>query len=135
MSNGEPDLFKEVLPSLMRFKTDPFPDDAMKESYFNNKSFIINRTLSMYMDCILPANMMNMNYHIGGKLKYDYIINILRGYRRPHNYVKAIKYDELDVIKNYYGVSNAKAKEYAKLLSRDQIEEIKKLLYKGGVNK
>ena len=38
----------------------------------------------------------------------------------------------LDIIKEYYGYSNSKAKEALNVLSKDQIDEIKTSLKKGG---
>lgn len=119
----------------MRFKNEVFEDEETKEKYMTEKSFIINRVMSMYLDCVIPANMMNLNYHIDGKLKFDFYLNTIRGYKRPFNYASKIKYDDLDIIKEYYGISNAKAKEYHNILTPEQIEEIKHRLNKGGVNK
>ena len=42
------------------------------------------------------------------------------------------KYKDLEVIKEYYGYSNSKAKETLNLISDDQIENIKLCLKKGG---
>jgi len=128
-----PDLFKEVMPSLMHYKNEVFENDAEKEQYFNDKSFMINRILSMYNDCVLYANIMNYYYGLDGKLKNDYYINTLRGYRRSYNYIKALKFEDLDIIKEYYGVNSTKAKEYHSLLTATQLDEIRKRLEKGGV--
>lgn len=129
-----PDLFKEVMPAIMHHKKEVFENDEEKQKFFDEKSFIINRVLSMYMDCVFQANLMNMNNSIDGKLKYDFYLNTLRGYKRPFNYAKSEKFSDLDVIKEYYGISNAKAKEYHSLLTPENIQTLKLRLYKGGIS-
>jgi Bacteriophage clamp loader A subunit len=131
-----PDLFREVLPSIMVNKKEVFVDDREKDKWFLDNSFILIKAISMYLDTAISANIMNVNNHLDGKLKYDYFINTIRGYKRPHSYVKSIKYnaDDLEIIKEYYGIGNAQAREYHSLLSPEQIETLRKKLYKGGLS-
>ena len=42
------------------------------------------------------------------------------------------KLKDIDVIKEYYGFSNDKAKDALKILSKEQIKYIKEKLFKGG---
>ena len=42
--------------------------------------------------------------------------------------------DDFEVIKNYYNYSNAKTKEIMDLLSKDDIEEMKRYISGGGIN-
>lgn len=126
------DLFKDLMPSLMIHKKEVFESDKDKDEFFRNKSFIVNRVLSMYMDCVIPANEMNKFHQLDGKLKFDFFINILRGYKRPYNYAKIRKYSDLEIIKEYYGVGDLRAKEYHDMLSSQQLQEIKKRIDKGG---
>jgi hypothetical protein len=130
-----PDLFKEVLPSLLQHKKEVFRDDAEKDLFYNRNSYIINKALSMHFDCVLPANEMNKHFSLDGKLKHDFYLNILRGYRRPFNYAKAKKLEDLSIIKEYYGIGNEPAKLYQSLLTPEQIEQLKDDLNKGGVKK
>lgn len=127
-----PELFKDVMPSLMIHKKDVFIDDEEKDEFFNKNSYIINRVLSMYIDCVMPANEMNMRYYVDGKLKHDFFINTIKGYKRSFNYAKSIKHSDLDIIKEYYGVGNRIAKEYHSLLTPEQLETIRTKLDKGG---
>ena len=92
------DLFKEVMPSLMHHKNNVFVNADDCDKYYEKSGFIINRVLSMYNDCALQANYMNMLNHLDGKLKNDFYINILRGYKRPYHYVKATKYEDIEII-------------------------------------
>ena len=130
-----PDLFKEVIPSILQTKKNVFENDEEMDRYYERNSFIILKTLSMYMDCVLQSNVINYNYHIDGKLKNDFLLNSIRGYKRKFSYQKKTKLDDLEFISEYYGISNEKAKEYVSLLTRENIDEIKKRLEKGGKEK
>ena len=129
------DLFKEALPAIMHTKAEIFVDDIDKNEFYDKNSFIINKALSMHMDCVIPANMMNIFHMLDGKLKHDFYMNTLRAYKRPFSYAKNVKYGDLQVVKEYYGVSNTKAKEMRLLLTDSQVNELKKRLEKGGVNR
>lgn len=127
------DLFKEALPSIMHTKKEIFIDDLDKNEFYNKNSYIINKALSMHVDCVIPANLMNMFHGLDGKLKHDFYMNSLRGYKRKFSYAKSQKFDSLNIIKEYYGVNDHKAKEMRILLSDEQMTELTKRLNKGGV--
>lgn len=129
---SKPDLFKEVIPAILDTKKDPFTTNEEKRKYMRDNGFIVLRTLSMYPDCVLQANEMNMFHFIDDNLKFDFLLNTIRGYRRKFNYAKATKYDELNLIKEYYNVSTSVAKQYSKILTPDQLAEIKRKMEKGG---
>lgn len=130
-----PDLFKEVLPALMQTKSKVFETPEDVDRFYERNSYIILKSLSMYMDCVLQANVINMNYHLDGTLKNDFLLNSIRGYKRKFAYSKKSKLEDLDIVSDYYGVGNEKAKEYLSLLTRENINEIKKRLEKGGKEK
>lgn len=48
---------------------------------------------------------------------------------------KAINIENLELIKEYYGYSNEKAKSVLSLLNGEQINELKLRMYKGGKRK
>ena len=52
-----PDLFKEVVPSILQTKKNVFSDEHEYKDY---KAFMVNRALSFHMDCVLYANEMNL---------------------------------------------------------------------------
>jgi hypothetical protein len=123
------DLFKEILPSIMQTKEYALLTDADERSY---PAFMVNRGLSYHRDTVLLANEMNRFSNLDNKLKYDFLLNIVRAQKRPYNkwYKKAASTD-LEAIKEYYGYSDAKALEALKVLSVDQIAMVKEQLYKG----
>jgi hypothetical protein len=123
------DLFKDIIPSILQTKKNVLEDEK------DYNAFVVNKALSFHYDCVLSANQMNMNHVLDNKLQYQYLINIIRPYRRPfQKWLKAEKVENLECVKEYYGYSNEKAKAALEVLSEEQIKTIKKELNKGGIN-
>jgi hypothetical protein len=123
------DLFKEIIPSILQTK------EYVLENEKDYVPFIVNRALSYHYDCAMYANEMNRLPNTDRKLQYDFYLNSIRGYRRPfQRWQKREEDDALEAVKEYYGYSNEKAKEALSILSDAQVDEIKKRLYKGGLN-
>jgi len=109
-------------------------DDTMWEKKF--PPFVINRCLSMFYDTIMHSNEMNGFHFLSKKMQFHYFINIIRRKKRfGGKWLSQKKVKDLEVIKEYYGYSNQKAKEALNLLSDDQIDKIKLSLSKGGRKK
>lgn len=104
-------------------------DDITEKEY---NGFMVNRGLSYFNDTILFANEMNRYHQIDNLLQFDFLINIIRKKKRFSKWAKAQALDDVEVIKQYYGYSNEKARQAFTLLSSDQINELKKKVYKGG---
>jgi hypothetical protein len=123
------DLFKEILPSILQTK-EPFCHTAEDER--NYPAFMVNRALSFHGDVVLIANEMNKYPDIDKKLQIDFLLNIVRAQKRPFSrwHKKALNGD-LEVIKEYYGYSDSKASEALKILTEEQITELREKLYKG----
>lgn len=63
-------------------------------------------------------------------------LNIIRSKKRPFNkWVKAEKSEDLSCVKKYYGLSDSKAREALRLLSDEQIQELKEKTDIGGLRK
>jgi hypothetical protein len=123
------DLFKEIIPSILQTKEYALLTEQDEKSY---SSFMVNRALSFHRDTVLWANEMNKFTNLDNKLKYDFLINIIRAQKRPYSkWHKKAQSCDLSVVKEYYGYSDAKAEEALKILSDDQIAELKEQLYKG----
>ena len=110
-------------------KKDIMIDDITEKQY---KSFMVNRGLSYFRDTVIYANEMNKHHHLDSRLQFDFLINIIRKKKRFSKWNKPETVDDLDIIKEYYGYSNEKARSAHKLLSPDQLNEIRKKVYKGG---
>jgi hypothetical protein len=123
------DLFKEIIPSILQTKEYALLTEQDEKSY---SSFMVNRALSYHRDTVLWANEMNRFTNLDNKLKYDFLLNIVRASKRPFSkWHKKASNSDLDAVKEYYGYSNAKAEEALKILDNAQIELIKEQLYKG----
>ncbi len=110
-------------------------EDLLKEDPDNIKQyppFIINRCLSGHIDCVLLTNEMNKYHFLDKDMQYSFYINIIRKKKRFTPWIRKDKIEDLEIIKNYYGYSDEKAYQALKILSRDQIEFIKKRFETGG---
>ena len=119
----------EYVNSITHNKKDIMVDDLSEKSY---NSFMVNRSLSYFHDTVLMANEMNVHHHLENRLKYDFLINIVRKKKRFSKWIKPETESEVEVVKEYYGYSNQKAKSALSLLTSEQINELKKKVYKGG---
>jgi hypothetical protein len=126
-----PDLFKEIIPSILQTKKNVINDDIDLKDYV---PFVVNRALSYHMDCVLYANQVNLNNHIDKDLQYQYLLNTIRSMKRKFQPWQKSEADKnLECVKVYFGYSNQKAKEALRILTDEQIAEIKRKTDKGGV--
>ena len=128
-----PDLFKEIVPSILQTKKSVFRDQLDYKDY---KAFMVNRALSYHMDCILYANEMNKNSSLDVDMQYSYLLNTIRPMKRKFQSWQRTSVDkDIECVKQYFGYSNEKAKEALRILTEEQIAEIKIKTDKGGVKK
>ena len=128
-----PDLFKEILPSILEKKKSVFRDELDYKDY---KPFLINRALSYHMDCVLYVNEMNINNSLDVDMQYQYLLNTIRPMKRKFQAWQKSEVDrDIECVKQYFGYSNEKAKEALRILTDEQVAEIKAKTTKGGVNK
>ena len=126
-----PDLFKEIIPSILQTKKSPFQDELDYKDY---TPFVVNRALSYHMDCVLYANEMNLHPQLEKDLQYQYLLNTIRPMKRKFQPWQKSEVDKnIDCVKTYFGYSNQKAKEALRILNDEQIAEIKRRTDKGGV--
>lgn len=107
-------------------------DDVSEKDY---NAFIVNRALSYFNDTVLYANEMNIHHSLDSKLQYSFLINIVRKQKRWSKWLKPNEVTNLELIKEYYGYSNEKAKSVLSLLNDEQLQELKNRIYKGGKRK
>ncbi len=125
------DLFKDTIPSILQTKKHVISS----ENEADYVPFVVNKALSFHYDCVMWANEMNRYPNTDKLLQYHYLINKVRGYRRAYQkWEKRETIENLELVKEYYNISNEKAKEALSVLSDDQINEIRKRLNKGGLN-
>jgi hypothetical protein len=121
---------KDWLNSINHQKNDLLEEDP--DSVKQYPPYIINRCLSGFVDTIMFANEMNINSHLDSKLQYIYYLNSIRKKKRFSPWLKKDKINDIELIKQYYGYSNEKAKSALSLLNKDQINYIRKRLETGG---
>ena len=96
--------------------------------------FIVNRSLSYHMDCILYVNEMNIKPNIDKDLQYQFFLNSIRPMKRKFQpWQKAEVLKDIQCVKEFFGYNNQKAKDALSILTDEQIAEIKIRIDKGGV--
>ena len=95
--------------------------------------FIINKCVYPFQDTIMLVNEINQLPHLDKKLQFDFLLNSVRSRRRFSPWLKASRIEDLEYVKQYYGYSNAKAKQALDILTDEQISTLKHKLRKGGM--
>lgn len=119
----------EFLNTINYTKQDLMEDDLIEKKYL---PYMINRSLSYFSDTVAIANEMNRYHHLDYKLQYHFLLNIVRKRKRFSKWLKPQVEDDVEVIKEYYGYSNDKARQVLTLLTPSQLQELTKKVSKGG---
>ena len=116
--------------AILQNKKQLIIDDSTEKAYV---PFMVNRSLSYHYDCIAYANEMNRRHFIDKKLQNDFLLNTVRSRKRPFaKWVKSEKSEDIECIKLVYGLSDSKAREALRLLSDEQIQQLKEKTETGG---
>ena len=121
---------KDYLYSINQSKKNILVDDIDAEKKY--PTYISNRCLSSFTDTVLFANEMNKNPHLPKRLQYDFYINSVKPRKRFSPWAKKDSIDYLEIVKEYYGYNDDKALQALRILTKDQLDYIKKALSKGG---
>ena len=121
---------KDWLNSINQTKEDLTLEDPLVIKKY--PPFIINKCLSAHYDCIMFVNEMNINHHLDKVLQYQFYLNSLRRSKRFSPWLRKDKIKNLDVVKSYYGYSNEKAIQALRVLTKEQLNFIKKRIDVGG---
>ena len=123
----------DYLNAILQNKKQLIVDELTEKDY---SPFMVNRGLSYHKDCIMYANEMNRSHFLDKKLQNDFLLNTVRSQKRPFaKWIKSEKSDDLECIKTIYGFSDSKAREALRLLSNEQIQQLKEKTQLGGLNK
>ena len=109
-------------------------ENLMEDSFNERKypAWVVNRALYAHSDMIFLVNEMNINNHLDSKLQFDFLLNSSRPRKRFAPWLKTSKIDNLDLVKEYFGYSEQKAKEALTILSDEDLEYIRSKMNKGG---
>jgi len=125
------DTFKDILPTIMKTGDNVLFNDNMARDYV---PWLVNRALAHYPDSLMLANEMNLCPTLDKKLQYEYLLNTVRKYSRKHRWYKRKPVDpDVETAMEYYGYSEKKAKQVVQLLTREQLDIIRRRLDKGGI--
>ena len=106
--------------------------DEESEKKYN--PFMVNKALSFGQDTIFFANAMNEQSHLPKKLQFDFFINSLRPMKRYNAWVKGEKDEVIELIQQYFGYNVNKAREALRILTPDQLNDIKMKMSTGGTS-
>ena len=122
---------KDYLNSINFTKKDLMKSED-KEWIKKYPAFIINKILSGFQDTIMLVNEVNRNHFLDKDMQYSFLLNSIRSKKRFSPFLRANKLKNIEVVKEFYGYSNEKAKSALDILTKDQLKLIKEKLYKGG---
>ena len=110
---------------------------------FKYEKWRTNTSLSNFLDTIMYANEVNLNSHITNQMHYDYLFYSIRKKKRfatkkterDKQLEREQKQEAEDIalISEYYKYNTVKSKAALKVLTKPQLEIIRKRLEKGGV--
>ena len=121
---------KDYLYSINQSKKNILDGDPNAERGY--PPYIVNRCLSSFTDTILFVNEMNKYPNLPKKLQYDFFLNSLRKRKRYSPWLRKEQIENLELVKQYYGYSNEKAKQVLNILTREQLSFIRDRLETGG---
>jgi hypothetical protein len=123
----------DFIKSVSNNKKDLLKDNPDNAKEYN--AFMVNRGLSFYPDTVLIANEMNLYPDIPAAAQYYYYMGAIRKGNRYSEWHKKKKDDDLDLIQKVYQVRRDIAKQYLKLLSKDDLDKLRDLTDTGETKK
>ena len=106
---------KDYLNTLNYSKDDLMEDDpGWKKNY---PPYVINKCMSHHMDTLMFSNEMNRYPNLDKDMQYSFYLNTVRPKRRFSPWGKKQQVKDLNLVKQYYGYSNEKAKQDLRILS------------------
>jgi len=120
----------EFVKSVAQTKEYIMVDQVAEKAYVPH---LINRTLSLSVSTLMHANEMNLKSDLDHKLQYDYYFYILPKVPRS-GWIKKFNDINLMMIQDYYQCNLQKAQEALAILTKKQLETIRKRFEQGGTN-
>ena len=123
---------KDYLNSI-NYSKEPLLDSEDTEWTKKYAPFIINKCVSMHYDTVMNANEMNGYHFLPKTMQFHYLINSIRKKKRfGGKWLSQAKLKDMDIVKEYYGYSDAKAEAISDMIGDDDIKEMQAYLSKGG---
>lgn len=108
--------------------SDDYPDDIEKMY----TPYVVNMGFSYFADTVLHANEMNMKHNLFKGAQFHYYLGILKNRKRYSKWYKLEKDINIDAIQTYYQCNRQVAKQYAKILTSDELGVINSRVAEGG---
>ncbi len=121
---------KDWLNSINHTKQNLIDEDPSVEKDY--APYIINRCLSGHIDSVIFSNEVNKYPNLDKKLQYDFLLNSLRKKKRFSPWFRKDQIKNLEIVKQYYGYNNEKAKQVLNILTKEQLSFIRDRLETGG---
>jgi hypothetical protein len=115
----------DFIKSVSNSKKDLMKEDTENEKHYN--AFIVNRGLGYFADTVLFANELNMYPDIPAKAQYYYYMSSIRKGNRFSKWHKLEKNPDQILIQKVYNVRPDIAKQYLKILSKNDISKLYEL--------
>lgn len=109
--------------------------ESSKKIEFHKKDyvpFVVNKGFSYYVDSILYVNEMNTRPGIPHEQHYDYLHSSLRKKKRRSKWWKKDANNDVELVMSFYKYSQNKAEEVLKILTPEQLSEIRRMTDTGG---
>lgn len=120
----------DFINAINQTKVDLFKEPLANKDY---DAYIVNRGLSYFHDTVVQANTMNQYSSLPNEWQFRFLLNSVTKKKRFSKWAKKDKATEsLKLVQEYFGYSSEKAKEALRILSDEQLSEIKLKLNKGG---
>lgn len=100
-------------------------DKTYPDEFNGYNAFLTNAAFSQRKDTVIYANEMNKYHQLGDREQFDFYYHSLPKKKYFAKWAKAVKSDYTDSIKWYFDVSYKVAKQYEKVLKKEQMDTIK----------
>lgn len=87
--------------------------------------FIVNRSLSYFIDTVLYANDMNQFADMDPRLQYSYFLSSISRRKRFSKWAKKVEHEDVDLIMQLYECNRTRAAELLSLLLPAELENLK----------
>lgn len=97
-------------------------------------AFLIRRLLSYHQDAAMIVNELNQLPHLDNQMQYEFLLHMLPKRNRFSKTHKAPNVERLQLVKQYYKYSDAKAFETLDLHTEEDFVQMQAHLSEGGVD-
>lgn len=127
---------KDLVTSILKTKEDLTTHlEGARELTDAPAMWVTNRMISLFPDCVLDCNEINIVPGIDDTMQYDFLR--LRLPKRTKTFTPWLKPEksgeDVEVVQKYYQYSEMKAKEALDILSPEQLQTIRDSFLEGGI--